>query len=92
MRTVSSRLRQRIARDFPEPGSAEEVIRLLAEASESERIQAAIAFAGNGDIREIQRQAELATIGWRDVLMNGELAQDDWPVMLDSKLGPDRTS
>jgi hypothetical protein len=91
MTTVSGRLRQRITRDFPEPGSAEEVIRLLAEASESERIQAAILFAGHGDIREVQRQAELAKIDWRDVLLNGELAQDDWAAVLDSKLGPDET-
>lgn len=89
---VSSRLQRRIAPDFPQRGSAEEVIRLLADASDSERVQAAIVLASNGDLREIEREAELAVTDWRDVLMNGDLAHDDWPGILDSELGPDRTS
>lgn len=48
MRTVSARLQRRIARDFPSPGSAEEVIRALAGVSDSDRVQAAILFAANG--------------------------------------------
>ena len=39
-----------------------------------------------------KREAELAAVDWRDVLMNGDVAHDDWPGVLDSQLGPDRTS
>lgn len=92
MSTVSARLQRRVAHDFPQPGCAEEVVRLLAAVSDSERVQAAIVFAADGDLRELQRGAELAAVDWRDVLMNGNLAHDDWPGVLDSELGPDRTS
>ncbi len=92
MTTVSDRLQRRVARDFPQPGSSEEVVRLLAEASDCERVQAAIIIAANGDLREFKREAELALVDWRDVLMNGDLAHDDWPDVLDAELGPDRTS
>jgi hypothetical protein len=81
MTTVSDRLQRRVARDFPQPGSSEEVVRLLAEASDCERVQAAIIFAANGDLREFKREAELALVDWRDVLMNGDLAHDDWRQM-----------
>lgn len=91
MTTVSDRLRRRVERDFPHPGSFEEVIRLLAAASDSERVQAAIIFAANGDLQEFKREAALAGIDWRDVLMNGDLAHDDWARVLDAELGQDRT-
>jgi hypothetical protein len=89
---VSARLQRRVAREFPQPCSAEEVVRLLAAVWDSERVQAAIVFAANGDLRELKREAELAAVDWRDVLVNGDLAHDDWPGILDSELGPDRTS
>ena len=92
MRTVSSRLQWRVALDFPQPGSAEEVMRLLADALECERVQAAIVFAANGDLPELKREVELAAIDWRDVLMNGGLAGDDWQSIMDFELGADRTS
>ena len=89
MLTVSARLQRRVVRDFPSPGSAEEVIRLVAGVSDSERVQAAIVFAANGDLQEIRREAELVAIDWRDVLINGNLAHEDWRDVLDSGLGPD---
>lgn len=92
MGSVSSRLQRRVARDFPHPGSAKEVMRLLANASECERVQAAIVFAAAGDVSEFKREVELAAIDWRDVLMNGDLAGDDWRSVLDSELGPAPTS
>ena len=67
-------------------------MRLLADASECERVQAAIVFAANGDFSELKREVELAAIDWRDVLMNGDLAGDDWQSVMDSELGPARTS
>lgn len=88
MRTVSARLQRRIVRDFPSPGSAEEGIRVLAGVSDSERVQAAIVFAANSDLRELAREVELAVVDWRDVLVNGDLAHDGWQGVLDSELGP----
>ncbi|MCG6566893.1 hypothetical protein C3E87_04500 [Tessaracoccus sp. ZS01] len=87
MESVSSRLGRRIASDFPDPGSAEEVTRLVARASDSERIQAAIVFAAQGDPREVLRQVELSQVDWRDVLVNGGLENEDWPALLDQQLG-----
>lgn len=87
MMIVSDRLKRRIKRDFPEAGSADEVTRLVSEASDSERIQAAIVFKAHGDIREIQRQVDLVAVDWRDVLMYSGLEHDAWPSVLDSRLG-----
>ncbi|WP_256796449.1 hypothetical protein [Terrabacter sp. Ter38] len=92
MTAVSSRLHHRIVRDFPQAGSAEEVVRLLADASGSERVQAAIVLAARGDLAELRREVELAAVDWRDVLVNGGLAGDDWQSVLTSTLGPDQTS
>ncbi len=89
MLTVSARLQRRVARGFPSPGSAEEVIRLLAGVSDSERVQAAIVFAADGDLQAIKCEAELVAVDWRDVLMNGDLAHEDWQDVPDSELGPD---
>jgi hypothetical protein len=88
MDRISARVRRRIERDFPRPDSAAEVCRLVAGASESERIQAAIVLAAAGDLVEIRRQAQLATVDWRDVLMNGGLGHLGWAERLDAALGP----
>jgi hypothetical protein len=90
MTSVSSRLQRRVADDFTHPGSVEEVIRLLTEASDSERVQAAIVFAG--ELAEIKHAVELAAIDWRDALVNGDLANDNWQSRLDAELRSDQTS
>lgn len=87
MAGVSARLERRIERDFPEPGSAREIARIVASASDTERVQAAIVFAARGDRQEIARQVELAEVDWRDVLVNGGLENEDWPALLDQHLG-----
>ncbi|MER7249915.1 hypothetical protein [Kribbella sp. NPDC000426] len=88
MADVSPRLRRRIQSDFTEPGSAEEIARLVSEASDSERIQAAIVFCARGDLTRLRGSLELARTDWRDVLMCGELAHEDWPAKLETQLGP----
>ena len=45
--------------------------------SDSERVQAAIILAASGDLQEFKREAELAVVDRRDVLMNGDLAPDE---------------
>lgn len=88
MGQVSPRLRRRIEHDFSSAGSAMEVCRLVAEASDSERIQAAIVLAAAGDVRELRRQVDLAAVDWRDVLMNGGFGQLGWADRMDRALGP----
>jgi hypothetical protein len=91
MAAVSARLRARIHRDFPESSSAQEVVRLLAEASESERIQAAIVLWANGDIDRLLDSVDLTAVDWRDVLVRGGLKNEDWPNRLEAEFGPTRT-
>jgi hypothetical protein len=87
MGDVSERLQRRIARDFSEPGSAAEVSRLVGEASDSERVQAAIVFVASGDLGRLRNAIALAQADWRDVLVAGELADDDWRQRLFALLG-----
>lgn len=96
---ISTRLEGRIRRDFPEPGSAPEVLRTLenlpdaagygAEVFESERVQAAIVLLAQGSIRKFEAAVQLAKTDWRDVLVAAELADADWPDRLDAELGPE---
>lgn len=92
MTTVSGRLHRRIDRDFSRAGEAAEVHRRLVQVADSERVQGAIIIAANGDLQEFHRQAELAVVDWRDALVNGGLAHDDWPDVLNSEFGSDPTS
>jgi hypothetical protein len=87
MSGMSDRLRSRVARDFDESGSAQEIIKRVEGASDSERTQAAIIFATHRDVREIERGIALSTLDWRDVLVNGGLADEDWRAVLDDALG-----
>jgi hypothetical protein len=83
----TSRLLRRIRMDFPDAGSAEEIARLVTEAHDSERVQAAIVLYGRGDLARIRDAQALATQDWRDVLVRTELADDDWREKLDAQLG-----
>jgi hypothetical protein len=57
---VSDRLQKRIEHDFPEAGSACEVIRLVGAAAESERVQAAIVFVASGQLGRLNDAIALA--------------------------------
>jgi hypothetical protein len=85
---MTKRLRARVSRDFPDFGSAEEIVRLVEAASDDERIQAAIILAAAGDVNAIRSGVELARLDWRDALVDGGLADEDWPSILDTALGP----
>ena len=87
---MSDRLRARIDRDFPEPGSADEVARLVAGASDSERIQAAIVLLATGDLDRLHAAVSLTAEDWRDTLCAAGLEHDDWPSRVDAELGPVR--
>jgi hypothetical protein len=95
-----SRLERRIQRDFPEPGSANGVLHLLAELPgragydreilASERIQAAVVLLADGDLRRLRQALELAACDWRDLLVAAGLANEDWPQRLNDDLGEPR--
>lgn len=88
--TISRRLVRRIQADFPEPGSAEEIARLVAEVHETERVQAAVVLLARGDLARFRYAVALAGQDWRDLLMAAELAHADWPAELDTQLGSAR--
>lgn len=87
---------RRIRRDFPEPGSANGVLRLIADGpwetdidpARTERVQAAIVILAAGDLSRLREALDLAKLDWRDVLVSAGLANGDWPTRLDRELGP----
>jgi hypothetical protein len=90
-----SRLARRVRRDFPEPGSAPEVLRLLAglagrtgdEMLASERVHAAVVLMADGNFGQLRLALDLAAADWRDVLVAAGLADADWPQRLEYELG-----
>ncbi len=84
---VSLRVRERIVREFPTRSDARTVFRLVAEAHDSERIQAAVVVAGRGRMPGIEEAVALARLDWRDLLVNTGLAHDNWPAVLDAEFG-----
>jgi hypothetical protein len=97
MSAITPRFQRRIERDFPEPGSATEVTRLVMDASDGrpfahlssdERIQAAIVLYARQDRERLAHAIALAHLDWRDLLLGAELADEDWPRVLDIELGP----
>lgn len=98
-----TRLERRIMRDFPEPGSAHGVLRLLDDLptgySEfdrgmlgSERVRAAIVLLADGNLTNLRAQIDLAKTDWRDLLVAAGLADADWPTRLDDALGPETSA
>jgi hypothetical protein len=86
---MTARLRRRVDLDFPSLGSRSEVARIVAEAAGSERVQAAIVLWAAGDMHRVRDSIHVATQDWRDVLVRGGLAGDDWRERLDAELGTD---
>jgi hypothetical protein len=84
---MTARLRRRIDFDFPSPGSSTEVARIVAETSDGERVQSAIVLCAAGDLERLRYAVRLAISDWREVLVSGGLADDDWPERLEAELG-----
>jgi hypothetical protein len=84
----SERLIRRIRRDFGR-GADDEVIRRLTALSpddSSERLQAALVLGAGGRWSRFERQLRRLELDWRDVLVVGGLADEDWPAKLDAEL------
>jgi hypothetical protein len=96
--SLSPRIRRRVQRDFPEPGSGAEVERQLVDTVGSlglshwdeqalERLHAAILLGAQGDHVGVKRMSELVRTDWRDALVAADLADQDWHQRLDVELG-----
>ena len=95
-----SRLERRVQQEFPEPGSAQGVLQLLAEFPRragydpevlaSERVQAAAVLLARGNVGALRQAIGLAMTDWRERLVAAGLAGADWRERLDHELGPAR--
>jgi hypothetical protein len=84
----SERLIRRIRRDFGR-GTDDEVIRRLTALGpddSSERIQAALVLGAGGKWNRFEQQLRRLERDWRDVLLVGGLADEDWPTRLAEQL------
>jgi hypothetical protein len=98
MTFTTARLERRIRHDFPEPGSAAGVIRLLEDLSgravydesilASERVQAAVVLVASGSLARLRQMLDQAATDWRDALITAGLADQGWRQRLDIELGP----
>ncbi|WP_330461556.1 hypothetical protein OIB37_34610 [Streptomyces sp. NBC_00820] len=91
---ITDRLRARIGRDFPDAGAArgvEGALRKLAGELESslqspERLLTAALVIAAGDVDKFRSAVRLAREDWRDLLVAGGLANEDWPAVLEEEL------
>jgi hypothetical protein len=88
MTAPSERLIRRIRRDFNR-GVDDEVIRrltALAPDDSSERLQAALVLGAGGKWNRFEQQLRRLEKDWRDMLVVGGLADEDWPSRLAEEL------
>ena len=60
---------------------------MVAEVSDSERVQAANVIWAQGDVDRLLDVLALTKIDWRDALVRAGLENEDWPDRLDAELG-----
>jgi hypothetical protein len=80
----SERLIRRIRRDFPRGTDDDVIARLTALRPDdsSERLQAALVLGAAGKWNRFEQQLRRLERDWRDVLVAGGLADEDWPARL----------
>ena len=93
---ISPRLTRWINHHFPK-GTAEMVLSELRDlpdqvlgGQDPERIHAALVIRTGGSWHRFQQHLSSAKIDWRDALVAGDLADQDWPAHLDALLGPSK--
>jgi hypothetical protein len=86
---LTGRVEAGIRRDFP--GRHDDVAKVLESAipgkQDRERVLAAIILSADGDMRRLHQAVELSRLDWRDALLAGGLAHEDWPQRLDVEFG-----
>lgn len=92
MAELTRRLEARIRGDF-RAGDADEVIGCLTGLSvelfdfqDPERVMAAVVLASEGRLDRFFPLFRLLKVDWRDALVAGGLAGEDWPDRLDAEL------
>ncbi|MET7544761.1 hypothetical protein ABZS94_03120 [Streptomyces sp. NPDC005500] len=91
---ISERLHRRIRRDFPDQDVVKGVVgalRVLADElsssrQDTERLLAAAVFIAAGNLNRFISAVQIARKDWRDLLLGGDLADEDWPSVLDQEL------
>jgi hypothetical protein len=63
------------------------LIRRLATVEQGERVQAAVVLWARGELGRFDDSLKLCDVDWRDVLVRGGLADEDWAERLDAELG-----
>lgn len=88
MTAPSDRLIRRIRRDFGRGTDDQVITRLTALEPDysSERIQAALVLGAAGKWHRFELQLRRLRRDWRDVLVVGGLAGEDWPARLEAAL------
>ncbi|MFI6101292.1 hypothetical protein ACIA8G_37585 [Lentzea sp. NPDC051213] len=83
--TISRRVVHRVERDFGDRAKEALSTLVLAEAGnqDCERIYAAIVLITAGRTQRLWEAVQLSRQDWRDVLVFGGLADDDWPEVLE---------
>ncbi|MFE4172417.1 hypothetical protein ACFRR7_10195 [Streptomyces sp. NPDC056909] len=95
---ISARLRRRVRGDFPDAGAARGVEGALSalvgalrddwhDPAGIERLMAAVVLTAGGDVRRVGEAVQWGLQDWRDLLVAGGLAHEDWPAVLDRELG-----
>ncbi|MEV6242958.1 hypothetical protein [Lentzea sp. NPDC051838] len=83
--SVSARVTARVSRDFGPAASDALGALALAETGNQdvERVHAALVLMADGSVDRLWQAVELSALDWRDVLVNGGLANGDWPEVLE---------
>ena len=91
---LTKRIERHVRETFDE-SEADLVLEALAEWRISyepeppdERLIAAVVFMADGRLKGVDEAFKLAEQDWRDLLVAGDVAHDDWPEQLDARLGP----
>lgn len=95
---ISARLHARIQRDFPDADATkgiEGALRKLAgelqdSRQDMERLLAAAVLCAKGDVNRFRSAVRLARQDWRDLLVSGGLANENWRSVLDQELSSTR--
>lgn len=87
---LTPRLVRRVRSDFPD--TADDVLELLTRVDSGnqhrERVVASVVLSASSDADALVEAVELSRTDWRDVLVNGGLADEGWQDRLDQILGP----
>jgi hypothetical protein len=93
---LTDRISDRVRRDF-RPADRGQAVYVLTSLrlplyhppEGDERVHAALLAVARGDLSRLLDAAALAELDWRDVLVAGGVAGEDWPIRVDAFLGDD---